>query len=553
MLHLYCQTVRRREAVDGFRAVRALADHSRGSNQKTARTFCVLCCSIKSEVSDSEVNIIEGDPNDSIAVATTISSPLHDFQGALLEGKESFHHAGIHIHSKIIMVDPFGSDPIIVTGSANFSNNSTEVNDSNSMILRGFTSVADIYATEFMRMFEHYHFRSKEAKAQDKSKPLGLAKTIAGRTNITLREATRKKTAGCLPERIRLFIRRNNMSSKVFGSYFLFAVFLISALSSNAFAWGNEGHHITVRIAANYLDPLARIEVIKLLREDAKNNEPYYRQNCPKVFALTERKMLSASEADALLSDGLACVASWADPPVKRQRNYTSNWHFVDIPVIFAASPPTRFTYDAARDCRTDARSGDCAIQALERFQPVLANYKNSAVEDHEFGEELTVRAEAMKFFVHIIGDIHQPLHCVTDKKDKAAVSNPKDVGDMGGNLKYATWFGEANTPYGAMNLHSIWDGGFIERTMQNNNWTEIQYAQKLIDGIDAEKSKMAAMQKGDYLSWTAESYDLAIESGYGKLPKIDPACRINYKDFQRKRKGRQRLLPTRRCLLQRE
>jgi phosphatidylserine/phosphatidylglycerophosphate/cardiolipin synthase-like enzyme len=121
-----------------------------------------------------EVNIIEHDPSDSIAAATTISSPLHDFQGKLLEGKESFHHAGIHIHSKIILVDPFGSDPIIVTGSANFSNNSTEVNDSNSMILRGFTSVADIYSTEFMRMFEHYHFRAKEAALKDKTKPLAL-------------------------------------------------------------------------------------------------------------------------------------------------------------------------------------------------------------------------------------------------------------------------------------------------------------------------------------------------------------------------------------------
>ncbi len=67
-----------------------------------------------------EVHVIEGDPSNSIAAATTLKSPLHDFQGELLEGKESFHHAGIHIHSKIIAVDPFGSDPIIVTGSANF-------------------------------------------------------------------------------------------------------------------------------------------------------------------------------------------------------------------------------------------------------------------------------------------------------------------------------------------------------------------------------------------------------------------------------------------------
>ncbi|MGC2236927.1 MAG: phospholipase D-like domain-containing protein [Pyrinomonadaceae bacterium] len=121
-----------------------------------------------------EVHIIEGDPNDSIAVATTLATPLHDFQGNLLEGKESFHHAGIHIHSKIILVDPFGSDPIIVTGSANFSNNSTVTNDSNSLILRGHTAAADIYSTEFMRMFEHYHFRAKAAASKDKTKAMSL-------------------------------------------------------------------------------------------------------------------------------------------------------------------------------------------------------------------------------------------------------------------------------------------------------------------------------------------------------------------------------------------
>lgn len=123
----------------------------------------------------ASVEVIENDPDNAIAAATTISSPLHDFQGNLLEGKEGFHHAGIHIHSKIILADPFSDDPIIVTGSANFSNNSTQVNDSNTLVLRGFTKVADIYATEFMRMFEHYHFRASVAAAKDKSTPMGLA------------------------------------------------------------------------------------------------------------------------------------------------------------------------------------------------------------------------------------------------------------------------------------------------------------------------------------------------------------------------------------------
>jgi phosphatidylserine/phosphatidylglycerophosphate/cardiolipin synthase-like enzyme len=121
-----------------------------------------------------EIQVIEGDPDNSISVATTLSSPLHDFQGQLLEGKEGFHHAGIHIHSKIIIADPFGDDPVVVTGSANFSNNSTETNDSNTVVFRGFTKIADIYAVEFMRMFEHYHFRALEAKSKDKNKPMGL-------------------------------------------------------------------------------------------------------------------------------------------------------------------------------------------------------------------------------------------------------------------------------------------------------------------------------------------------------------------------------------------
>lgn len=123
----------------------------------------------------AEIEVVEGDPDNSIAAATTLKSPLTDFQGKLLEGKEGFHHAGIHIHSKIILADPFSDDPVVVTGSANFSSNSTMTNDSNTLILRGFTKIADIYATDFMRMFEHYHFRASVAAASDKSKPMGLA------------------------------------------------------------------------------------------------------------------------------------------------------------------------------------------------------------------------------------------------------------------------------------------------------------------------------------------------------------------------------------------
>jgi hypothetical protein len=315
------------------------------------------------------------------------------------------------------------------------------------------------------------------------------------------------------------------MSAKFFKSYFKI-LFFAAMLSANAFAWGNEGHHITVRIAANYLNPAARAEVIRLLKTDAANNEPYYKANCADVLALSKKANLTTDEQNSFVSDGLACVASWADPPLKYERNYTSNWHFVDIPVILATSAtPTVFSYDAARDCAMNAKSGDCAIQALERFEPILANYKNTADKDHQYGEELTVRAEALKFFIHIVGDLHQPLHCANDKK------NQTDKGDIGGNIKYATWFGEDKTDYGAMNLHSIWDGGFIGRTMKNNSWTETEYARKLISAIPTDAAALKQMQSGNYLTWANESYNLALADAYAPLPKLDAECKITYHD----------------------
>ncbi len=127
------------------------------------------------------ITLLEHDPGNVVAVATTLKSPLHDFQGDLLENKESFHHAGVHIHSKIIVVDPFSTDPILVTGSANFSNNSTKTNDENSLIIRGDTAIMDVYATEFMRMFEHYWFRAHlEGKTQGGAKKKTQEERLAG-------------------------------------------------------------------------------------------------------------------------------------------------------------------------------------------------------------------------------------------------------------------------------------------------------------------------------------------------------------------------------------
>jgi len=65
-----------------------------------------------------------------------------------------------YIHSKFLLMDPLSDDPIVVTGSANFSAASTNDNDENMLVIRGDRRVADIYFTEFNRLFNHYYFRS---------------------------------------------------------------------------------------------------------------------------------------------------------------------------------------------------------------------------------------------------------------------------------------------------------------------------------------------------------------------------------------------------------
>lgn len=66
----------------------------------------------------------------------------------------------VYIHSKFLLMDPLGADPIVISGSANFSEASTNDNDENMLIIRGNKRAADIYFTEFNRLFNHYYYRS---------------------------------------------------------------------------------------------------------------------------------------------------------------------------------------------------------------------------------------------------------------------------------------------------------------------------------------------------------------------------------------------------------
>jgi phosphatidylserine/phosphatidylglycerophosphate/cardiolipin synthase-like enzyme len=81
-----------------------------------------------------------------------------------------------YVHTKILVIDPLSDDPLVCTGSANFSDNSLKVNDENMLLIRGDTRVADIYLTEIDRLFRHFSFRDVAARDIKKPTPESLAK-----------------------------------------------------------------------------------------------------------------------------------------------------------------------------------------------------------------------------------------------------------------------------------------------------------------------------------------------------------------------------------------
>jgi len=85
-----------------------------------------------------------------------------------------------YIHTKFMLVDPLGPDPIVVTGSANFSAASTTDNDENMLVIRGNRRVADVYLGEYMRLWNHYAFREWVAKQATAPADAALAQLDVG-------------------------------------------------------------------------------------------------------------------------------------------------------------------------------------------------------------------------------------------------------------------------------------------------------------------------------------------------------------------------------------
>jgi len=115
--------------------------------QNTFLTFGLL------NRADNKVEAMHRTAKDRFVTPARIQTRLDQFQ------IESLHHRGVYIHTKYMLIDPLSSAPLVVTGSANFSRNSSVHNDENQLVITQQPAVADVYLGEFMRLYEHYRFR----------------------------------------------------------------------------------------------------------------------------------------------------------------------------------------------------------------------------------------------------------------------------------------------------------------------------------------------------------------------------------------------------------
>ncbi len=212
------------------------------------------------------------------------------------------------------------------------------------------------------------------------------------------------------------------------------ALIAVLLMPLRAAAWGNKGHAIVARIAFKLLSENARTEVNDLLAE----------------------------------GETLDSIATWADglrgsfnaPGVRPE---TPQWHFVDIPLLKE--------YDAVRDC-SETPNGSCAISAIVIFQDVLAKKRT--------GYYANSRYEALKFLVHFVGDIHQPLHCVDDN-------------DFGGNTKKVVWIDGSS-----WKLHGIWDDAILSENMRVQSISsESAYADFLFNTLTTSDKAQAQASPG--------------------------------------------------------
>ncbi len=249
---------------------------------------------------------------------------------------------------------------------------------------------------------------------------------------------------------------------------FLCAVFLCPLLRPvPALAWGDEGHKIVALIAGQFLTPAVKQKIDAML----------------------------AADTDPLTAHDIANEATWADryrdADYKTTRAHylgTRQWHWIDIELDRPDLDAACYGHPAI-PAATPASAGpadDCIVDKIDEFAAELSSKTTLPKE----------RLIALKFLLHLAGDLHAPLHAA-DNHDHGA-----------GSLKVSESGGEPTT------LHNEWNQGFLDYLGDD----PAAIADDLVSGITQSKG-FDPMSKGTAADWALESFGLARDDAYGKLP----------------------------------
>lgn len=195
-----------------------------------------------------------------------------------------------------------------------------------------------------------------------------------------------------------------------------------------------------------------------------------------RAIAIVAEERLSPAAREAvrrLLGGGsLADASTWADS-VRSERPEASPWHYVNIPVIDSVYRPDRY---CPRGCVVSAYTTQLGILA-DRRRPVAE------------------RTEALRWVVHLLEDLHQPLHA-------------GDRGDRGGNDVQVTFRGQRT------NLHWLWDSQLLEAL----GYDDATLAVAIRNGISAA-GDLDELTEGSVVDWVMQSHDISRDVVYPMLP----------------------------------
>jgi hypothetical protein len=211
------------------------------------------------------------------------------------------------------------------------------------------------------------------------------------------------------------------------------------------------------------------------------------------VASLAQARMTKNAKAGirSLIGDAsLASVANWADE-VRPDRDETYNWHFVDIPKDASGFSDERdcfLPHSRHKGSATDHHN--CVVDRIESFKKVLSD-SNASRDD---------RIDALRFLVHFVGDVHQPMHATGEA--------------AGGNGIAVTEFGSTQCGPRPCNLHGAWDSGLIEHTGMGRD-EYVAHLEKLI-------SDEHLIASGSPEDWANESHRDAQSAWLADGAQID-------------------------------